>query len=78
MSFKGKHAASGAELEADFGLLWQETVFGETMDGVLFAECKSYNKFKAKDFERMRLLAKQFPGAVLAFCSFRRSFEPAG
>jgi hypothetical protein len=37
----------------------------------LFAECKSYNEFKQKDFERMRAVAKQFPGAILAFCTLR-------
>jgi hypothetical protein len=77
MSFKGKHIASGTELEADFGLLWQETVFGETMDGVLFAECKSYNRFKREDFDRMRKLAKQFPGALIAFSTLRRNFDPS-
>src|SRR5258708_37198105 len=54
----------------------QETVFGETQDGILFAECKSYNKFVRKDFDRMKFLAKQFPGAILAFCTLRKSLEP--
>ncbi len=76
MSFKAKHKTSGKELEADFGLMWQETVYGETQDGLLFAECKSYNKFERKDFDRMRTLAKQFPGAILAFCTLRKTLEP--
>jgi hypothetical protein len=69
LSFRAKHRTSGRELEADFGIMWQETVYGETEDGILFAECKSYNRFEKKDFERMRNLAGQFPGAILAFCT---------
>jgi hypothetical protein len=53
MSFNARHATTGKALEADLGVLWQETVYGETEDGILFAECKSYNEFKRKDFDRM-------------------------
>jgi hypothetical protein len=76
MSFTAKHDVSGETLEADLGLFWQDTVFGELQDGVIFAECKSYNKFQRKDFDRMKQLAKQFPGAILAFCTLRPSLEP--
>jgi hypothetical protein len=76
MSFVAKNEQSGKLLEADFGLMWQESVYGETQDGLLFAECKSYNKFEKKDFDRMRTLAKQFPGAILAFCTLRTSLAP--
>ena len=57
------------------GLMWQDTAFGETQDGTLFAECKSYNKFEKKDFDRMEEIAKQFPGAILAFCTLRKTLE---
>ena len=77
MSFTATHAKTGKVLEADLGLLWQETVYGETEHGVLFAECKSYNKFKKEDFARMRALAAEFPGAVLAFCTLRKTLESA-
>jgi hypothetical protein len=76
MSFTAKNAASSKELEADFGLMWWDTAFGETQEGVLFAECKSYNKFEKKDFERMSAIAKEFPGAILAFCTLRKTVEP--
>ena len=76
MSFSAKHKASSKEIEADLGLIWQETVYGETQDGILFAECKSYNKFKQVDFDRMEEIAKQFPGAILAFCTLRRTLDP--
>jgi hypothetical protein len=76
MSFKARDATTAKELEADLGVMWQETVHGETDEGVLFAECKSYNEFDHKDFERMKALAKQFPGAILAFCTLRRALTP--
>jgi hypothetical protein len=75
MSFTAKNK-SGVELEADLGAMWQDSVHGEQQEGVLFAECKSYNEFKGKDFERMRTLAKQFPGAILAFVTLRQALTP--
>ena len=65
------------EIEADFGALWQQMVHGEKHQGILFAECKSYNEFKSSDFLRMATLAKSFPGAILAFCTLRTSLKPA-
>jgi hypothetical protein len=76
VSFKARHTASTKELESDLGLMWQETAFGETQDGMLFAECKSYNKFERKDFDRIRMLSEQFPGAILAFCTLRKDLDP--
>jgi hypothetical protein len=40
---------------------------------VLFAECKTLGLFDNKDFERMAYVAKIFPGAVLVFCTLRKS-----
>ena len=60
-------------LEADFAAFWRENRYGEIRDGLLFAECKTYGKFGKKDFERMAYLAKTFPGAVLVFCTLRKS-----
>jgi hypothetical protein len=76
MSFTAKHAKSGAELEADLGVMWQESMYGEDQDGILFAECKSYNEFKDKDFQRMKTMAQQFPGAILAFATLRKKLTP--
>jgi hypothetical protein len=53
----------------------QDAVFGQRNDGVLFAECKTYDRFQAKDFMRMRQLAKTFPGAVLVFSTLRKSLS---
>ena len=62
-------------LEADFGALWQESVFGEIVEGAIFGECKTFAKFERKDVERMAKIAKKFPGAVLAFCTLRKSLK---
>ena len=59
--------------EIDFAAFWQEAIYGQQKSGVLFAECKSYNKFTPADFNRMRYLAKAFPGAVLVFSTLRKS-----
>jgi hypothetical protein len=60
-------------LEADFGLLWQDSLYGEKKDGVMFGESKTYGRFERADFERMRYIAKTFPGAVLVFSTLRKN-----
>lgn len=63
----------GKNLEADFAGFWQQNSSRRgNSEGLLFAECKTFNEFKAKDFERMSSLGKQFPGAILVFCSLRK------
>jgi hypothetical protein len=42
----------------------------------MFGECKTYGQFANKDFERMRYLAQNFPGAVLVFSTLRKSLTP--
>jgi hypothetical protein len=72
LSFKAE-GSSGKSLEADVAMFWQDAVFGERRDGILFAECKTYDRFKAKDLSRMRQMSKTFPGAVLVFSTLRKS-----
>ncbi len=74
-SFTAKDS-SGKELEADFASLWQEKSFRGIQEGVLFGECKTFGIFKEKDFQRMRAIAKEFPGAVLVFCTLRTNLTP--
>src|SRR6185436_4548573 len=64
------------QIEADFGLFWQDSSRGEIQSGVAFGECKSYNLFEKKDFLRMKELAKQFPGAILIFATLRKELTP--
>ena len=60
------------EIEADLGLFFQESRFGYSQTELVFAECKTYNRFDECDRDRMRLLACQFPGAVLVFATLRK------
>lgn len=68
--------AGEKKLEADMACLWQDSFYGERNEGVLFAECKTYDQFERKDFVRMRALAKSFPGAVLVFSTLRKTLTP--
>jgi hypothetical protein len=72
-SFNAKNK-DGTTLEADFAGFWQQSFARSSSDGLLFAECKTYNEFTKKDFDRMSLLAKRFPGAVIVFCTLRKKF----
>ncbi len=76
LSFKATKAGE-SELEADFAFLWQESVFGERRDGIVFGEAKTYGPFAQKDFRRMRQLARAFPGAILVFITLRDSLSSA-
>lgn len=58
-------------IEADLAMFWRDGGFANDTQGILFGECKSYGLFKPKDFQRMRYLAKMFPGAVLVFSTLR-------
>jgi hypothetical protein len=60
-------------LEADLALLWPDSIYGERHEGALFGECKTFGEFNRADFERMRYLAKCFPGAVLVFATLRKT-----
>ena len=66
----------GKTLEADYAMLWEESIFGQEQSGVLFGESKTYGEFKTEDFLRMHSLAKSFPGAVLVFSTLRRNLTP--
>lgn len=76
LSFEAKDQ-TGVQLEADFGMLWQESLFGEISDGVIFGECKTFGIFEQKDYKKMRSFAKHFPGAILAFCTLKQSLTQA-
>lgn len=64
-------APTKQNLEADFAMLWRAQVYGEEKEGVLFGECKTYGTFETKDFQRMRMLARMFPGAIIAFSTLK-------
>jgi hypothetical protein len=66
------------EFEADFGAFIAPGALNPiTSPYLMLGECKSFNRFEEKDFERARKAAQLYPGAVLCFCTFNESLEPA-
>ena len=68
--------AGHKDLEADLGILWRRSSVGEDEPWLILGECKTFGCFETKDVRRMRDLGKAFPGAVLAFCTLRKTLEP--
>ena len=66
---------SNSSIEADLGLFYRESKYRETRTDLVFAECKTYNKFQRLDADRMLLIADHFPGAILVFATLRKSLE---
>ncbi|MBL1140406.1 MAG: hypothetical protein HND53_00045 [Proteobacteria bacterium] len=69
LSFVAKK--NNKEIEADLCLVTEKEFRDNSTQDLLFCECKTYNKFEKKDVDRMRVLAKEFPGAVLVFSTLR-------
>lgn len=69
---------SQSEFEADFGAFVAPGALNPiTSPYLVLGECKSFNRFEEKDFGRARKAAQLFPGAVLCFCTFNESLDPA-
>ncbi len=71
--------ATGHKIETDF-LLWYRRKHLFTTNHptqVVFGEAKSFGKeaFKEEDVNRMKLLAEQFPGAVVVFATLKEVEE---
>jgi hypothetical protein len=71
MSFNAKKG--GKEIEADLGVFFKMSKFGYSKVYNILAECKTYNKFKNNDIRKMKLLAEQFPDAILCFSTLNKS-----
>lgn len=67
-SFEAQKKGVG-ELEADLAMLYQSSHWRKTEIETIFAECKSNNRFKREDVDRMRDIAKSFPGSILIFAT---------
>ncbi|MET0122322.1 MAG: hypothetical protein ABW124_14885, partial [Candidatus Thiodiazotropha sp. 6PLUC9] len=59
------------DLEADLCLVTEKEYSDNATQELVFAECKTYNKFETKDIKRMSELAKEFPGSILVFSTLR-------
>ncbi len=62
---EGKIVGQEVGKEVDLGLFFQLTERDDI--ATIFAECKTGGSFKEKDIEKMEILGKKFPEAVLAF-----------
>jgi len=61
-------------IESDFGIFLSQGRLNEIKSPVvIFGECKSFNEFTNKDINRMKQMAYNFPGSVIAFCTLRTS-----
>jgi hypothetical protein len=72
LSFLAKK--DGKEIEVDLGLFLKETKYGVTDTRLIFAECKNNNELNKDDVDKMKWLAKQFPGSVLLFATLKKEF----
>jgi hypothetical protein len=63
------------DLEADFVMFYQGSAFWEHVTDLVFGECKTFNHFKIKDIERMKVISENFPGAVLVFATLNSEFS---
>jgi hypothetical protein len=66
------------EFEADFAMFIAPGATSHlSTPYLILGECKSFDRFDEKDFARARRAAELFPGAVLCFCTFNDSLNPA-
>jgi hypothetical protein len=75
LSFTAKKGS--LEIEADLGLFFQRSRLSPTETELIFAECKTFGRFKEKDKNRMLELGKEFPGAVLVFGTLQTTLTKA-
>ncbi|OXU14433.1 hypothetical protein [Sedimentisphaera salicampi] len=67
MSFEAKK--NTIAIEADLAIFFQKTKFGKPKRELIFVECKTFNRFEKKDVDRMKIISKEFPGAVIVFAT---------
>lgn len=61
------------KIESDLCLYFREAGFSGTKKHLIFAECKTYNRFKKDDMQRMKVISKEFPGSVIVFATLNQS-----
>ena len=75
LSFNAKGGGSQA-LETDFMMFYRNAVFWERQTEWVFGECKTFNKFKQRDIDRMQTVADSFPNSVLVLATLADDFSP--
>ena len=74
LSFTAK-GHDGKALEADFMMFYRNADFWERRIEWVFGECRTFNKFKQRDIDRMQLIADSFPDAVLVVATLADGFS---
>jgi hypothetical protein len=74
LSFTAK-GHDGKALEADFMMFYRNSAFWERRTEWVFGECKTFNKFKQRDIDRMQLIADNFSDAVLVVATLADGFS---
>ncbi len=57
------------KIEADLGLFYREGSYFDRGTELIFCECKTYRSFTKKDINKMKILAKEFPGSILVLAT---------
>lgn len=65
----------GDEIEVDYGAITEYRTLMERRRAVLFAECKTFNRFLRNDVLRMEVVRKHFNDAVLVFATLNDSLS---
>jgi len=64
--------------EADFSMFIEPSYATKSsLPAFVIGECKSFNTFEDRDFERARQAMELFPGAALCFATFRDKLNPS-
>jgi hypothetical protein len=65
------------KFEADFSMFIEPTFSSKSsVPAFVIGECKSFNTFEDRDYERARQAMDLFPGAALCFATFRDKLKP--
>jgi hypothetical protein len=66
----------GSNIEADLGLLFQRDLLAKPSKAErVFAECKTYNSFEAKDTAKLLALSHSFPGSILVVATLKKDLS---
>lgn len=68
--------SNAGSVEIDLALFLQESKHYSSDSALIFAECKTNNEFKREDINKMALIAKQFPGSIMAFTTLNEKLSP--
>ncbi|VGO16382.1 hypothetical protein PDESU_04973 [Pontiella desulfatans] len=73
MSFYATKEIEGKthHLEADLGMLFEETQYLESKKRLILVECKSFNSFDKRDVDRMKKIGTEFPKSTIVFASLK-------